>query len=375
MLRDAWLLTTVERETEMSGQTRFGVVGGGWRAQFFLKLAGLLPERLAVAGVVVRRADAADEVSRRWGVPAYLSLGELTNTAPDFVVSAVPWAATPGVVAEAVAVGVPVLSETPPAPDRDRLRALWRDVGGTGLVQVAEQYLLLPGHAARRELVRRGLIGQPTSVQVSSTHLYHAVSMMRGLLGVGFEPATVDARAFVAPLVDPQTRAGWVGDSAPKDATTTIATIDFGGAMGLYDFTDNQWHNQLRMRRIVIRGTHGEIVDDAVVRLTDAETIVRSALVRRQSGYDLDLDGYDTEHISIDGDVVYRNPFVGLRLADEEIAIATQLVQMAAWCRDEGPPPYPLAEACQDHLVGLAIEESVARGEPVTTTKEPWAAS
>jgi predicted dehydrogenase len=367
-------MVVTTRAGDMTQPARFGVVGGGWRAQFFLKLAALLPERLAVAGVVVRRADAAEQMTRRWGVPAHLSLARLLDSRPDFVVSSVPWVANPAVVTEAVAAGVPVLSETPPAPDRDGLRALWRAVGETRLVQVAEQYLLLPGHAARRELVRRGVIGQPTSVQVSSTHLYHAVSMMRGLLAAGFDPATVDARAFVAPLVDSLTRAGWTGDATPKDASTTIATIDFGGAMGLYDFTDNQWHNQLRQRRIVIRGTHGEIVDDEVVRLAGEQTIVRSALVRRQTGYDLDLEGYDTDHISFDGEVVYQNPFIGLRLADEEIAIATQLLRMAAWCQDAGPPPYPLAEACQDHLVALAIEESVARGAQVTTTTEPWGA-
>jgi hypothetical protein len=69
-------------------------------------------------------------------------------------------------------------------------------------VQVAEQYLLMPAHAARLAAVRAGAIGSPTSVQVSSTHLYHAVSMIRGLLGVGFEPATVSARSFTAPLAD-----------------------------------------------------------------------------------------------------------------------------------------------------------------------------
>ena len=47
-----------------------------------------------------------------------------------------------------------MLVETPPAPDLPGLRALWRDVGAGGLVQVAEQYLLMPGHAARLRLVR-----------------------------------------------------------------------------------------------------------------------------------------------------------------------------------------------------------------------------
>jgi predicted dehydrogenase len=355
----------------------FAVVGAGWRAQFFLRLAALMPDRLRVAGVVVRRSEVAEEVGRTWAVPAERSLGDLlARERPDFVVSSVSWGANPGVIQAAVAAGLPVLAETPPAPDAAGLRALWAAVGATGLVQIAEQYLMYPGHAARLELVRRGVVGTPTSVQVSSTHLYHAVSMIRGLLGVGGGPATVDAREFVAPLADPLTKTGWTGDDTPRPAATTIATIDFGGgAMGLYDFTDNQWHNQLRSRRLVVRGSTGEIVDDEVVRLAGERTILRSPIVRRQIGYDLDLDGYDTDHISFEGHVLFRNEFTGLRLADEDVALATLLTRMAAWCRDEGAPPYPLAKGCQDHLLGLAIGDSVAAGRPVVTAVEPWAHS
>ena len=71
--------------------------------------------------------------------------------------------------------------------------------------------------------------------------------------------------------------------------------------------------------------------------------------------------------------MVWRNPFLGLRLMDEEIAIAQMLVATAAWARDEGPAPYPLAEACQDHLIGLAIDEAMATGQRVTTSREAWA--
>lgn len=358
----------------MSTATTFGIVGSGWRAQFFARLARALPEQLTLVGAAVRRPGAVEEVGARWGVPVYLSPGELVREQrPDFVISSVPWPVNPEVIATLAESGVRVLAETPPAPDADALRALWARVGASALVQVAEQYLLLPGHAARRELIAGGVIGRPTSVQVSSTHLYHAVSMIRGLLGVGFDPVTVRADRFTAPLADPLTRDGWTGDETPKDAATTLATLDFGGgASGLYDFTDNQWHNRLRLRRIVIRGSRGEIADDTVVRLAGDRAILRSALVRSQLGYDLNLDGYDTEHISFDGRIVYRNPFLGLRFMDEEIAIASLMTATAAWARDEGPQPYPLAQACQDHLVALAIEQSAATGAPVVTGVEPW---
>ncbi|HZD99343.1 MAG TPA: gfo/Idh/MocA family oxidoreductase, partial [Micromonosporaceae bacterium] len=235
------------------------------------------------------------------------------------------------------------------------------------------QYLLMPGHAARREVVDRGMIGDPTSVQVCSTHLYHAISLIRGLLGVAYEPATVNARAFVAPLVDPLTPDGWTHDAVPRPATTTLATIDFGDRMGVYDFTDNQWWNPLRTRRIVIRGSAGEIVDDTVVRLHDPTTPIASELSRRQTGIDLNLEGLDLKHISFDGDVVYRNPFVGSGMSDDDIAVAAIVEATGAWARGDAQPPYPLAQACQDHLIALAIEESTRMRADVTVPRQAWA--
>ena len=358
-----------------SSPTTFGIIGSGWRADFFLRLARAAPDRLRASGVVTRTAERGAEVSWQWGVATFRSASELLAAeAPDFVIVSVPWAVTPDATRELVGLGVRVLAETPPAPDLPGLRALWDDVGASGAVQVAEQYLLMPGHAARLAAVREGIVGEPTSVQVSSTHLYHAVSMIRGLLGVGFEPPVVSARSFTAPLADPLTPDGWTGDATPRDKATTIATLDWGGGrMGLYDFTENQWWNPLRARRIVIRGSNGELVDDRVVRLVDPLSPVESHLVRRQTGIDLNLEGNDLDHISLDGRVVYRNPFRGTRLSEDDIAVAALLEQTGAWARGEGPEPYPLADGLQDHLISVAIEESAKTGRNVTTTTEAWA--
>jgi predicted dehydrogenase len=354
---------------------RFGVVGSGWRTQFFLRLARLAPAHLTVTGVVTRTAERGNQIEAEWDVPTFRTLADLTAaTKSDFVVASVPWPVTPEVTTEAVNLGLHVLAETPPAPDAAALRELWNAVGASGRVQVAEQYMLMPGHAARLAVLREGVIGDVTSVQVSSTHLYHATSMIRHMLGVGFDPATVVARTFPAPLVNPLSPEGWSGSGDPEEVGTTIAMIDFGGGRsGLYDFTDNQWWNPLRARRIVIRGTRGEIVDDTVMRLADATTPVTSTLERRQLGIDLNLEGVELAHISFDGRVVYRNPFPGARFSDDDLAVATILRDTGSWARGEGPEPYPLAEGCQDHLLGLAIEEAARTGMPVNTDREPWA--
>ncbi len=318
--------------------TSFALVGAGFRAGAYLRLAALLD--VTCVGAVVRSP-------RPLPVPAFGSLAEcLAAASPDFLVTSLPPAANAPVLAEAVRLGVPVLSETPVVPV----------AGGDDLIQVAEQYLLMPTHAARLAAVRSGVIGTPTQVQVSSTQLHHAVSLMRGLLDAPVGPVTVRATRHTAPLVQPISRTGWTDDPATHPAVTTIAMLSFGPDLsGIYDFTDNQTRNQLRFRRLLVRGTHGELRDDEVVRLADARTIVRTPLVR------------DDGRITLGGEVLYRSPFPGLRLNDDEIATATILAATAAWVRGDGPPPYPLALGAHDHRVGLAITEAAETGRTVTS--------
>jgi predicted dehydrogenase len=324
-------------------------------------------DTMACAGMVVRTPRALE-------VPTFVSLDAcLREVRPDVVITATPWAVTPGVIADAVDRGLPVLAETPPSRDLEGLRALWSSVGASGLVQVAEQYLMMPSHAARAALVSSGAIGIPTQVQVSSTQQYHAVSLIRGLLGAGRGAVSVRASRFTAPLVSPLSRNGWTDDEEPHATVTTIATLDFGNdRSGVYDFTEQQTRNQLRFRRLIVRGSAGELCNDEVVRMTGPRTLVRAQLVRRQTGHDLDLIGYDTEHITFGSEVLYRNPYVGRRWMDEEVAMATLLERMADWVQGDGPEPYPLAEGAQDQQVALAIEEAADTDTTITTSREAW---
>ena len=355
--------------------TTIAIIGAGWRAEFYIRIAQLLPERFEIVGVVARKEDVRNALTQEYGVQTFSSISQLlSHKKPDYAVSSVSWDSNPSVVEELVKAGVHVLCETPPAPTVEALQKLWSAVGSSGMVQVAEQYLNLPGHSSRLAITKSGVIGDVTSVELSSTHGYHAVSIMRGFLQSGFEPTTITTRQFEAPLVNPLLRDGWNSDLSPQMAKTTISLIDFGGGKsGIYNFVDNQWHNQLRHRRIVVRGSKGEIVDDAVIRLIDGPAITTSKIERYQLGYDLNLDGFDTEHLSFDGQVVFKNPFVGLRFMDEEIAIAQLMVQMADWIDGNAQPPYPLSEASQDQLISLAVDESVTSGNSVTTQKQDWA--
>ncbi len=383
---------------------RFGIVGRGWRSQFFLRIAAALPDRLAVTGVVTRTAERGVDIERQWGVRTFRDVDALLATGPEFVITSVPREVNPPLVATLVAAGMAVLSETPPAPTAQAMRELWSQVGASGLVQVAEQYQFQPLNAVRIALAGSGLLGRPTAVQLSSTHEYHAMSLIRMGLGVGFDEAAVSARTLSAPLVRSVSAAGWpapthgaadghegedgrdanggpqrpveeVEEVEASETSETIAVLDFGGGRsGLYDFTDDQWWHPLRRHRHVVRGSRGEIVDDVVTTMADARSPVSRPIVRRQVGVDANLEGMFLDTLSLDGRVVWRNPVDPARLADEEVAIADLLLRTGSWVRDATPPPYPLAQACQDHLLALAIAEAAATGTTVHTGTEAWAA-
>lgn len=155
------------------GPVKCVVVGSGWRAAFYLRLARLFPERLQVSTVVTLTDELGKQVEKEWGLETTRTIKDaIAMDRPDFVAAAVPWAVSPQVMREGVALDMPMLSETPPAPDLAGLLSLWSDVGPSGLVQVAEQYPLYPGHAARIQLVKDGVLGTVSNVQVSSTHQY-----------------------------------------------------------------------------------------------------------------------------------------------------------------------------------------------------------
>lgn len=351
-----------------------GIVGAGWRAEFFARIANALPDRFTLVGVAARRPEAAAQFGERFGASGYTTPDDLLGAQrPDLVVCSVNGAANAEATAGLVERGARVLAETPPAIDVDGLRSLWARIGRADAVQVAEQYAFLPSHAARLAVVESGVIGEVSSVHVSSTHGYHAVALMRRYLGIaGGAPVTVRASRHPLTLVDPLTRDGWTGDAGAHDAENILAVVDFGGQSGLYDFTDNQWHNRLRFRRLLARGSRGELSNDEVVHAVDERTIVTSRIERVQLGYDLNLDGYDTELLSFEGKPVYRNPYLGARFMDEEIAMASVMEAAGAWAVDGASGPYSLADACQDQLIALAIEESADSGLPVTTGIEAW---
>lgn len=352
-------------------KTTFGVVGGGWRTEYFLRIARDCPEQFSLAGVVVRDAEKRRKLAAKWGCVVFATVEELIAKRLDFVVTAVPWAANSPLIEQLVAAKVAVLSETPIAPTLPEMVRIAELVAKGAKIQVAEQYLFQPHHAARLNLASSGLIGEVSEATVSIAHGYHGLSLVRHYLRVGFALPKITARRFMSPIVDGPGRAGPPSVEKIKEAERVVAWLDFGDRLGIFDFTGEQYFSWIRSPQLLLRGARGEVNGMAVRRLVDFRTPEEFALQRRDLGQAENLEGYSLHRIEGGGRTWYENVFVGQRWSDDEIAVATSLAKMGEYVRT-GAEFYSAAEACQDRYLDLLLDQAVTTGLAVVGGPQPW---
>ncbi|MFB5190167.1 Gfo/Idh/MocA family protein [Alicyclobacillus fastidiosus] len=350
----------------------FAIVGGGFRTGYFLRVARALPNLFQAVGMVVRNAEAGRAIEREWGIATYREIDHLLCAQrPEFIVVAVRADDSASVLAGLAKRGVPVLAETPPAADLNGLVKLDELTRGGAKIQVAEQYYLRPMHAARLSIVESGDLGQVTQANVSVSHGYHGVSLLRKLLGVHFEQATIRAMRFVSPMVAGPSRSGPPAEETIVTSPRDIAWIRFGDKLGVYDFTKDQHRSWIRSTHLSVRGSRGEIFDHRVNFLAGHRTPLHLELRRVNRGEEENVEGYFLQGIMLGHRWVYANPYAGARLYDDEIAVATCMENMVRYIRG-GPSFYDLRQASQDHYLAMLIEEAIQTGKEVTSGPQPW---
>lgn len=352
----------------------FGLVGTGWRADFYRRIALLAPERFGVAAILTRSPERAHDLEVAGGPRVHRDLGDFLATPMDFaVVSVKRGHALPYLDALARA-GMPALCETPPAIAVEELDGLWlRHLGSR--IQVAEQYFLSPLYAAWLRAVEAGLLGEVGAVSLSAVHGYHAASLFRKFLGLGPGPFTVTGRSHSLPLVATMGREGFDFSGRLMEIRRDRLTIEFaGGGLAFYDFTHAQYHSTIRTRQLNIQGTRGEIDDLSIRYLKPDNTAVHECLDREDLGV-YGIQGWAHRGLRLGERELYRNPLGNARLNDDEIAVATCLLRMKRYL-DTGEPFYALQEALEDTYISLMMERAIAEtGTIVASTPRPWSSS
>ena len=350
----------------------FGIIGSGWRAEFFLRIARDLPEQFPLAGIVVRNPDKRADLAKRWQAPTFSNLDELlVEKRPDFMVTSVSATANLELIETLSERGLPVLSETPIGRDPKELYRVVDLERAGARIQVAEQYIFQPLHAARLALIETGRLGTVYEADVSIAHGYHGISLLRRFLQTGLRLPKIVARRFTSRIVAGPHRARIPTEHKIVDSVRTIAQLDYGDRLGIFDFTGDQYHSWIRSPRLMVRGEEGEINQTTVRLLQRFDTPFQFELVRRDTGQAGNLEGYSHRTISGGGEVLYRNPFPAMRWNDDEIAVATSLARMATYL-ETSEPAYSVAEACHDCYLDQLIAEAAATGREVIAVPQPW---
>ncbi len=340
-------------------RTRFGILGAGWRAEFYLRVASALPDRFVCGGIYVRNPDTAARL-RATGAPVMTEYESFCAGGYDFVVCCVRSGEILSAARDLVARGYAVLCETPAGRTLEQLHAERDLIPATARVQVAEQYLYQPEFAAARALSESGLLGPVHYVRISAAHEYHGVSLVRGLLGVG---TAFPDRILGMEIDDPVRRVlGRPGRLPGSDVVSkqTIGILRFGQKSALLDFTGEQYFSPIRSGSLLMRGPRGEYSDGKLCYLDAQDEPVRLTRTRVEFGRGTDLGGYALDRICFGPHVLYRNPYPQARLSDEELAVAGMLEGMQTYLAT-GRSFYSLAEERLDCEIAYRIRE-VASG-------------
>ena len=341
---------------------RFAVVGTGWRSLFFVRIAKWMPEQFELTGVLCRTKDRARKYAGEHGVKTFHTLDALLETQPEFVVSCVSRPGMADMIVELLEHGVHVLAETPYGNTEEELARVSEAQRRSGLVlDTAEQYFRYPTHAARYEVIVRGLIGDVVSCRMNMVHEYHGISLLRRYLGAENGEVTIRARKTNTPIVQTGDRSGYLTDGAVVEESRTFAHFDYAGnRLGVYDFSGKQYHSAIRSSHVHILGTRGEIFDDEVRYLTEDNRPVADRLAVHR-----DLITGTIASISFAGETVYKNPFpASLPMSEDEIAVCHVIRRMGEAVRG-GERHYPLAWGCADSELAMRIHEAAQTGETV----------
>lgn len=349
---------------------RFSIIGNGYRAMAFLRIGIALPEFFEVTSVLFRSQEKADKFSEVYSIPTVFTIQECLASAPDFIVVVVSRDANADLLRQLIPHQIPILVETPPAVSLEELLELWKlSQLYQSKLQVAEQYFLHPLFQARMKVLSQGILGDLTNLSISWAHDYHGVSLIRKLLGVGFETVSIMGKSYQFPVTVTDSRYGIRTEGEVVMANRSCYTFEFEqGKVAFYDFSsDIQYRSKIRTRHINIQGVRGEM-DDLTIRslTTDNQPLLDTLHVTE------DINTLTTYSVSLGRECLYLNPFVNARLTDDEVAIASCLIGMEYYIQT-GEDIYSFADGCQDTYLWLLMQEALTKPFiPIQSQIQPW---
>lgn len=329
--------------TQQTSKLRIGFIGGGDRVEnIYAPALKAMADRFEVAGVVTKSDDGAARITAQTGWTAGTDLADLTSRPEiDFLVAVLPTAVMDQTYPSLVDIGLPLLLETPFCWNEMKGRRLLQQIDKSKrLVSVAEQFPFLPQVQLQKKLIDLGLIGRVDAVMNDfSVYDYHGIALMRTL--IGRDRKAIRANGRMARIGNEDWLLGSVG-------------LEDGGLL-IHDYSAEYSRSKARPDGTIrAYGDQGALDSERVIFANGSD----APLIRKEDAGDLISLSVETP----DGPVVWKNPFHGAGLYDEQIAVAELLMRMGDSARYHAPPPYSAADALTDVELLAAMRYSAEGG-------------
>ncbi|WP_317856174.1 Gfo/Idh/MocA family protein [Chakrabartyella piscis] len=347
---------------------RYGVVGTGWRSEFYIRIAKNCPDLFSVEKLYTRTEEKAAMLQEKFQIEAVTDFDALVGL--DFVVISVIRGAFTPYVKACMERNIPILCETPPAETVEDLKAFYEMVKGYP-IQFVEQYVEQPLYNGILKLLAENKIGEVSSINLSALHGYHGASIIKKVLQTEGMPYTITGETVLERVIETKDRGGDVLGGEIQEYERQRATITFAnGKRAYYDFAFPQYNSYLRTRHLNIRGTMGEI-DDLTVRYINKNGIPCEVDMKRSQ-----LGVYDNKGISLRGiylgeEVLFENRFAKYPMNDDEIALATLLWKMKDFIAT-GVPMYSLVDIMEDTHMAILLEQACRIDEKISVDVVEW---
>ncbi len=328
----------------------YSIIGAGWRSEFYLRIAKLIPDKFCVACICTRNEERAKEIAKRFDVKIVRTIDELKTIPCDFIVNCINKNDISELSFKLAEEGFAVLAETPACVSREHADCLLKRYKDNYKIQVAEQFHLKPMYQAIKRIIDKGIIGEPYFVNMSVAHDYHGMSLIRFFLNTDTEPiCNTSPVKFLdygcaSPILHTHFRNGELENKEIKTSEHTIKVFGFIGKTAIYDFEPEQYFSPIRTDRLLIRGDRGEIENDIIRYFNKNNEFVESKIVQHKSG---NLDGLYSGNITFENKVIYKSQFGDARITDEETAIAEVLIKMKEYV-ECGKQFYSFKRAVED---------------------------
>lgn len=364
-------------KNQESSKIRLAVIGAGWRAHYYIRIASALPDLFERPIVLVRSREKAEVLRSEESLYATDRPEEVEEYSPHLIVCAVRKGEIFDVSLPWLRKGFTVLGETPAAMSLPDLIKIWEAKTLGAKYFVAEQYVCYPEISAMLRVLRQGLIGDPYLARVSYAHEYHGAGLLRAVLGTGITPFRLAGERYSFPVVETMTRYEASREMKSVMKPQDICRIAYeNGKLGLYFFNSEQYRSPIRANSIHVLGERGEFRDGTFSWIDRQMNSHREPLEIEERTVCTDDPNpnfakvREILKITFGGETVYEKMYSREAvLSQDEAAILTLMLNAV---RDP-ESAVSLEETLEDAYTALLMREAIGKGTEVRSRKMPWA--